>query len=47
MITKLNAVEIAYKSDIDVVLMNGQHPKTLYDQFDGKSVGTIFSKNED
>ena len=28
MITKLNAVEIAYKSDIDVVLMNGQHPKT-------------------
>ena len=47
MITKLNAVEIAYKSDIDVVLMNGQHPKTLYDLFDGKSVGTIFSKNED
>ena len=43
MITKLNAVEIAYKSDIDVVLMNGQHPKTLYDLFDGKSVGTIFS----
>lgn len=27
MITKLNAVEIAYDSDIDVVLMNGQHPK--------------------
>ena len=47
MITKLNAVEIAYKSDIDVVLMNGQHPTTLYDLFDGKSVGTIFSKNED
>lgn len=45
MITKLNAVEIAYKSDIDVVLMNGQHPKTLYDLFDGKSVGTIFCKN--
>lgn len=44
MITKLNAVEIAYKSDIDVVLMNGQHPKTLYDHIDGKSVGTIFSK---
>lgn len=47
MITKLNAVEIAYESDIDVVLMNGQHPKTLYDLFDGKTVGTIFCKNAD
>ena len=45
MITKLNAVEIAYDSDIDVVLMNGQHPKTLYDLFDGKTVGTFFCKN--
>lgn len=46
MITKLNAVEIAYASDIDVVLMNGQHPKTLYELFDEKSVGTFFCKNE-
>ena len=44
MITKLNAVEIAYDSDIDVVLMNGQHPKTLYDLFDGNTVGTFFCK---
>ena len=47
MITKLNAVEIAYDSDIDVVLMNGQHPKTLYDLFDGKTVGTFFCKKPD
>lgn len=44
MITKINAVEIAYEADIDVVLMNGQHPKALYDLFDDKQVGTIFSK---
>ena len=44
MITKINAVEIAYEADIDVVLMNGQRPKALYDLFDDKQVGTIFSK---
>ncbi len=46
MITKINAVEIAYEADIDVVLMNGQHPKALYDLFDDKQVGTIFSKSK-
>ncbi len=44
--TKINAVEIAYQSDIDVVLMNGQQPNKLYDLFDDKSVGTIFTKNK-
>lgn len=42
MITKINAVEIAYEAGIDVVLMNGQHPKKLYDLFEDKMVGTIF-----
>lgn len=42
--TKINAVEIAYEADIDVVLMNGQHPRKLYDLFEDKSVGTLFSK---
>ena len=42
MITKINAVEIAYEAGIDVVLMNGQHPKKLYDLFEEKTVGTVF-----
>ena len=45
MVTKLNAVEIAYDAGIDVVLMNGKHPKRLYDLFADKQVGTLFCKN--
>lgn len=45
MVTKLNAVEIAYASNIDVVLMNGQQPEMLYDLFEDKLVGTYFTKN--
>lgn len=44
MITKINAVEIAYEAGIDVVLMNGKHPKALYDLFEDKPVGTIFAR---
>lgn len=44
MATKIHAVEIAYESDIDVVLMNGQHPKKLYELFEDKPVGTLFHK---
>ena len=44
MATKIHAVEIAYESDIDVVLMNGQHPKKLYELFEYKPVGTLFHK---
>lgn len=44
MITKINAVEVAYESDIDVVLMNGQRPEKLYDLFEDKQVGTLFAK---
>lgn len=43
--TKINAVEIAFESGIDVVLMNGQHPRKLYDLFEDKSVGTLFSSS--
>lgn len=46
MITKINAVEIAYEAGIDVVLMNGQHPKALYDLFEDKPVGTIFARSK-
>ncbi|MDD7403515.1 MAG: glutamate 5-kinase [Butyribacter sp.] len=43
MITKINAVEIAYEAGIDVVLMNGQRPKNLYDLFEDRQVGTLFT----
>ncbi len=46
MITKINAVELAYEAGIDVVLMNGQHPEKLYDVFEDKQVGTIFNCTE-
>lgn len=46
MITKINAVEIAYEAGIDVVLMNGKHPKALYDLFEDKPVGTIFARSK-
>lgn len=45
MITKINAVEIAYEADIDVVLMNGRQPERLYDLLEGESVGTFFTKH--
>lgn len=45
MVTKINAVEIAYEAGIDVVIMNGKHPDKLYDLFDNKDVGTLFCCN--
>lgn len=45
MATKINAVELAYESGIDVVLMNGKNPKKLYDLFEDKQMGTFFSVN--
>lgn len=45
--TKINAVEIAYEAGIDVVLMNGSHPKRLYELFEDKSIGTFFSLKRD
>ena len=42
MVTKINAVEIAYKAGIDVVIMNGKKPERLYDLFEDKSTGTLF-----
>lgn len=43
MVTKINAVEIAYQSGIDVVLMNGKNPKLLYNLFEDEPVGTLFT----
>lgn len=45
MVTKINAVELAYEAGIDVVIMNGKKPEKLYDLFDNKDVGTLFCCN--
>lgn len=45
--TKIHAVEIAYEAGIDVVLMNGKRPKRLYDLFEDKPVGTLFTLSKD
>ena len=43
MITKLNAAKIAIDCGIDMVILNGRKPDQLYDLFDGKQVGTLFT----
>ncbi|MCR5587251.1 MAG: glutamate 5-kinase [Lachnospiraceae bacterium] len=43
MASKLDAVEVAFKHDIDVVLMSGKKPEKLYDLFENKPVGTFFT----
>lgn len=42
MITKVMAAEMAAKSNIKTVVLNGADPYVLYDLFDGKPVGTLF-----
>lgn len=45
MITKIHAAEIAMGAGIDMAILNGRNPSVLYDLFDGKDVGTIFTAN--
>ena len=42
MITKLQAADYATKRGIEVHVMNGTDPKTIYDIFEGKTPGTKF-----
>ena len=44
MVTKLNAAELALGAGMDMAILNGRNPYILYDFFDGKSVGTIFTE---
>ena len=46
MITKLNAAKIAMDGGIDMVILNGRKPDQLYDLFDGKQVGTLFTVHD-
>ncbi|MGN0642322.1 MAG: glutamate 5-kinase [Huintestinicola sp.] len=43
MITKINAAELAMNAGFDMAILNGRTPNVLYDLFDGKEVGTIFT----
>lgn len=45
MITKLNAAEIAMGAGIDMAIVNGRNTDVLYELFDGKQVGTIFTED--
>lgn len=45
--TKIHAVELAYEAGIDVVLMNGKRPRRLYELFEDKEVGTLFTLSRD
>ena len=46
MATKLHAAQIVMQSGIDMLIINGDRPKNLYDIFDGKIIGTLFKANK-
>ena len=46
MITKLNAAEMVMKEGVDMALLNGRNPAILYDLFDGKEAGTVFTNDK-
>ncbi len=43
MATKINAAKLATQSGIDMLIINGNRPKNLYDVFDGNIIGTLFA----
>ncbi len=43
MLTKLKAAEIVTPKGIDMIISNGAYPERIYDIFDGKQVGTLFT----
>jgi glutamate 5-kinase len=42
MATKVKAAKLINGAGIDLAIINGKNPATLYDLFDGKPIGTIF-----
>lgn len=46
MVTKLHAAQLCMDAGIDMIIANGTDPSVLYDIFDGKSVGTRFTRKE-
>lgn len=46
MATKIRAAKIAMASGIDMLIINGDRPKNLYDVFDGVKIGTLFKSDK-
>lgn len=46
MATKLHAAKIAMEAGCDMMIANGADPKVLYDIFDGREIGTLFTAEE-
>lgn len=44
MITKIHAAKIATSAGIDMAIISGENPYTLYKLFDGEATGTYFPK---
>lgn len=42
MATKISAVKICHKDNIDTIIANADKPEILFDIFDGKDIGTLF-----
>lgn len=45
--TKIEAAKIATEAGCDMVIANGKKPELLYDLFDGKRVGSLFTAKRD
>ncbi len=43
MATKIKAAKLATRNGIDMLIINGNRPKNLYDVFDGNIIGTLFA----
>ncbi len=43
MATKIKAAKLATQNGIDMLIINGNRPKNLYDVFDGNIIGTLFA----
>ncbi|MCD8108155.1 MAG: glutamate 5-kinase [Oscillospiraceae bacterium] len=47
MATKLRAAKLAMNENIDMMIINGKRPANLYDVFDGKETGTLFTTDKE
>ncbi|MCD7822925.1 MAG: glutamate 5-kinase [Oscillospiraceae bacterium] len=47
MATKLRAAKIALSENVDMMIINGKRPTNLYDVFDGKKIGTLFTTDKE
>ncbi len=47
MTTKLTAARISLEAGMDMAILNGRNPMVLYDFFDGKEVGTVFTSDKE